>query len=219
MQMAASMGKGSQVRAVRGLKPGHLAADRRSAMVDKRSSGGLVVSALCAAVLAVAVFSPWYSIGITSAGAAAAQQQLATVAQQYGNASLQSMADEVGSQFSSVAGRQLATVSAHQALKDLSRLLLLLAAVALVTSVLALAGVVEVGGGQIACVGIVAAVCVLYRMLAPPGTDTGLVSLSLGWGSWLALFAAAGIVVGGLWGSFADQSKTPRYDSLPDSTL
>ena len=125
-------------------------ADTRTAMADNRASRGLVVSALAAAVLAVSVFSPWYSIGITSAGAAAAQQQLAIVAQQYGNASLQSMADEVGSQFSSVAGRQLATVSAHQALKDVSRLLLLLAAVALVASLLALAGVVEVGGGQIA---------------------------------------------------------------------
>jgi hypothetical protein len=188
-------------------------------MADNRASRGLVVSALAAAVLAVSVFSPWYSLSITSAGAAAAQQQLSTVAQQYGNASLQSMANEVGSQFGSVAGRQLATVSAHQVLKDVSKLLLLLAGVALVASILALAGVVEVSGGQIALVGFAAGVCVLYRMLAPPGADSGLVSLSLGWGSWLALLAAAGIVVGGLWGSFADQSKAPRYDSLPDSIL
>jgi hypothetical protein len=133
-------------------------------MADKRSSPGLLISALAAAVLAVSVFLPWYSLSITPTGAAEAQQQLATVAQQYGNASLQSMANVVGSQFSSVAGRPLATVSAHQALKNLSKLLLLLATVALVASLLTLADVVEVRGGQIALVGFVAVLFVLYRM-------------------------------------------------------
>ena len=188
-------------------------------MADKRASRGLLISALAAAVLAVSVFAPWYSVSITPTGAAEAQHQLATVAQQYGNASLQNMANEVGSQFSSVAGRPLATLSAHQALKDLSKLLLLLAAVALVASVLTLADVVEVSGGQIALVGFLAILFVLYRMLSRPGIDGGLISLSLGWGSWLALVAAVGIVVGGLWGSFAGQSAPPQYDSLHDLTL
>lgn len=187
-------------------------------MADKRSSPGLLISALAAAVLAVSVFLPWYSLSITPTGAAEAQQQLATVAQQYGNASLQSMANVVGSQFSSVAGRPLATVSAHQALKNLSKLLLLLAAVALVASLLTLADVVEVGGGQIALVGFVAVLFVLYRMVSRPGADSGFLSLSLGWGSWLALVAAVGIVVGGLWGSFAGQSASPQYDPLHDLT-
>ena len=104
-------------------------------------------------------------------------------------------------------------------LKDLSKLLLLLAAVALVASLLSLADVVEVSGGQIALVGVVAALFVLFRMVFRPGTDAGFISLSLGWGSWVALLAAAGIVGGGLWGSFAGPSKSPQYDPLHDLTL
>ena len=188
-------------------------------MVENRASRGLLVSALGAAVLAVAMFLPWYSVSITPTGAAEAQQQLSTVAQQYGNASLQNMANEVGAQFSSVAGRPLATVSAHQVLKDVSKLLLLLAAVALVASLLSLADVVEVSGGQIALVGFTAALLVLFRMVSPPGTDAGFISLSLGWGSWVALLAAAGIIGGGLWGSFAGPSRAPQYDPLHDLTL
>jgi hypothetical protein len=188
-------------------------------MADNRASRGPLVSALAAAVLAVSMFLPWYSVSITPTGAAEAQQQLSTVAQQYGNASLQSMASEVGAQFNSVAGRPLATVSAHQVLKDVSKLVLLLAAVALVASLLSLAGVAEVSGGQIALVGFVAALFVLFRMVSPPGTDSGLISLSLGWGTWVALLATAGIVGGGLWDSLAGPSKSPRYDPLHDLTL
>lgn len=186
-------------------------------MAVNRASRGHLISALAAAVLAVALFLPWYSVSITPTGAAEAQQQLSTVAQQYGNASLQSMADAVGSQFSSVAGHPLATVSAHQALKDVSKLLLLLAAVALVASLLTLADVVEVSGGQIALVGCAAILLVLYRMVSPPGAGSGLISLSLGWGSWAALLSAAGIVVGGLWGSFAGGRAPSRYDPLRDA--
>ena len=187
-------------------------------MVDNRAPRGLLVSALGAAVLSVSMFLPWYSVSITPAGAAAAQQQFAAVAQQYGNANLQTMANQIGAQFGSVAGRPLATVSAHQALKDLSKIVLLLAGIALVASLLALAGVVEVGGGQIALVGFAAILCVLYRMLSPPGTDSGLLSLSLGWGSWLALGAAAAIVGGALWTPFAGQGGT-QHDSLGDLSL
>jgi hypothetical protein len=184
-------------------------------MADNRASSGLLVSALAAAVLAVSMFLPWYSVSITPTGAVEAQQQLATVAQQYGNANLQSMANEVGAQFGSVAGRPLATLSAHQVLKDVSKLLLLLAAVALVASLLSLAGVVEVSGGQIALVGSVAALFVLFRMVSPPGTDSGLVSLSLDWGSWAALLAAVGIVVGGIWGSAIAQRSKVSFEAPP----
>src|SRR5689334_19775062 len=71
------------------------AADRGSAMVDNRAPRGLLVSALGAAVLAVAMFLPWYSVSITPSGAAAAQQEFAAVAQQYGNANFQTMADQI----------------------------------------------------------------------------------------------------------------------------
>ncbi len=188
-------------------------------MVDNRPSLGLLVSALGAAVLAVSMFLPWYSVSITPTGAAEAQQQFATVAQQYGNANLQTMANQIGAQFSSVAGRPIATVSAHQALKDISKILLLLAGVALLASLLALADVVEVGGGQIALVGFAATLCVLFRMLSPPGTQTGLISLSLGWGAWVALAAAGAIVGGALWRPFAGQSERAQHDPLRDLGL
>jgi hypothetical protein len=189
-------------------------------MAGNRASRGLLVSALGAAVLAVSTFLPWYSVSITPEGAAQAQQQLATVAQQYGNTSLQNLAGQVGGQFSSIAGRPLTTLSAHQALKNTSKSLLLLAGVALLASLLTLADVLEVNGGQIALVGFAAVLCVLFRMLSPPGADFGgLISLSLGWGSWLALLAAGAIAGGGLWGPVAGQSARPQHDSLGDLRL
>ena len=188
-------------------------------MVDNRAPRGLLVSALGAAVLAVSVFLPWYSVSITPSGAAAAQQEFAAVAQQYGNANLQTMADQIGARFGSVAGRPLATVSAHQALKNISKIVLLLAGVALLASLLELAGIVEIGGGQIALVGFAAILCVLFRMLSPPDGGTGLVSLSLSWGSWLALAAAAAIVVGALWTPFFGESGRAEHDPMGELGL
>jgi uncharacterized membrane protein (Fun14 family) len=175
-------------------------------VVDNR---GLLISALAAAVLAVSMFLPWYSVSITPAGAAEAQQAFATAAQQYGNANMQTMADQIGARFSEVSGRPLVTLSAHQALKDISKVVLLLAGIALLASLLQLAGVVEVGGGQIALVGFAAILCVLFRMLSPPGS----------WGSWLALVAAAAIVGGALWRPSADQSGHVQHDPLGDLRL
>lgn len=183
-------------------------------MRANRPPQGLLLSALGAAVLAVSMFLPWYSVSITASGAAAAQQQFTTVAQQFGNSSAQAMADQIGAGFSSVAGRPLATVTAHEALKDISVVVLLLAALALLASLLRLADVVEVGGDQIALVGFVAILCILYRMLSPPGTDTGLISMSLSWGSWLALVAAIAIVGGALWTSSTGRGEVSALEDL-----
>ncbi len=180
-------------------------------MTEDRAPLGLLIAALGAAVLAVSVFLPWYGVSITGPGAATAQQELAQVAQQYGNATFQAGATEVGAEFSSLAGRQLATVSAHEALKDISRILLAVAGIALLASLLRLAGIrglLEAGGGQIALAGGVAALFVLYRMLSPPGVPTNIVSLSLSWGSWLALLSAGAIVVGGL---LSTSTRTRAY--------
>jgi hypothetical protein len=168
-------------------------------MVEDRPQLGLLIAALGAAVLAVSVFLPWYGVSITASGAASAQQELTTVAQQYGNTTFQTGASRLGAEFSSLAGRQVATVSAHDALKDISKILLVLAAASLLASLLRLAGLggLEGGGGQIALAGGLAALFVLYRMLTPPGAQ-GLVSLSLSWGIWLALLSTAAIVGGGL---------------------
>lgn len=175
-------------------------------MVDNRPSRGLLLSALGSAVLAVSMFLPWYSLSITASGAAVAQQQFATAAQQYGNPAMQAMAAQVGAQIGSFSGHTLATVTAHQILKDISVVLLLLAGLALVASLLRLAAVVEVSGDQIALLGLAAVLCVLYRLLSPPGPHTDLFSLSLSWGGWVALLAAVAIVGGGLWTPSAGQA-------------
>ena len=168
-------------------------------MNEGRASGGLLLSALGAAVLAVATFQPWYEITITPAGAAAAQQQLSTAAQQYGNSAMQTLANQIGAGFNSVAGRPLASVSAHQSLKHVSLVLLILAGASLLVALLRLAGMLDTGNGWIAIFGLLAALCVLYRMFSPPNPAAGLMSLSLVWGSWLALIGASAIVVGGAW--------------------
>ena len=181
-------------------------------MNDDRAPLGFLIVALGAAVLAVSVFLPWYGVSITASGAATAQQEIAAVAQQYGNPSFQTGASQVGAEFSSLAGHQLATVSAHDVLKDISKILLVLAALALLASLFRLAGVtglLEAGGGQIALAGGLAALFVLYRMVSPPGAQVQLISLSLTWGIWLALLGTAAIVAGGLISGSAQTRARP----------
>jgi hypothetical protein len=185
-------------------------------MVDNRAPrGGLAVSALGSAVLAVSMFLPWYSLGFTANGAAAERQQFAALAQQYGsagNVSMQAMADRVGEGFSSIVGRQLVTLSAHEALKDLSVVVLVLAGASLLASLLLLADVVDVSGGQIALVGFAATLCVLFRMLSPPHPHTELVAYSLSWGSWLALAASLAVAGGALWAPSAADDQHAAVD-------
>lgn len=181
-------------------------------MVDERAQVGFLVAALGAAVLAVSVFLPWYGVSITASGAASAQQELAGVAQQYGNATFQTGASRLGAEFSALAGRRLATVSAHEALKDIGPIILVLAGLALLASLLRLAGIaglLEAGGGQIALAGSLAALFVLYRMLRPPGVEGDLVSLSPSWGSWVALLSAAAIAAGGLLAASRQSRRQP----------
>jgi hypothetical protein len=181
---------------------------------DGRAPLGLLIAALGAAVLAVSVFLPWYGVSITASGAASAQQELATVAQQYGNTAFQTGASQVGAELSALAGRQVATVSAHDVLKDIGPILLILAAVSLLAALLRLAGVTglfDAGGGQIALAGGMAALFVLYRMLVRPAGQTDLVSLSLGWGVWLALLGAAAIVAGGFLAGSAQPRRRPVH--------
>lgn len=188
------------------LKPFLLAADE-PAMAARRSRVGHCVAVAAAALLAVSVFLPWYSISITAGGAAYAQSALNQAAQQFGNTTLQAEATTVGAQFPTVAGHQLATVSAHQFLHTISVLLLALAALAFFGALMWLAEVdepIEVDGGQVAAVGAVATLLVLFRVLDHPHTPGGLVSLSESWGIWLALLSAAGIVAGGLIGRASD---------------
>jgi len=109
-------------------------------MAGDRPRYGLLVSALGAIVLAVSVFLPWYGVSFTADGLAFAQQAGDQAAAQFGNATLQSYMGEFHANLSSLAGHQFTALSAHQALKDLNVVLLLLAGVATVIALLALAG-------------------------------------------------------------------------------
>jgi hypothetical protein len=185
-------------------------------MAEDRLRLGSLVSAVGAALLAVSVFLPWYGVTLTASGAASAQQALNNVAQQYGNATFQTQAKVVGLGFSAFTGHQLTTLSAHQALKYLDVILLILAAIAFLVTLLRLArvsGPIQAGGGQAAFVGLLATVCVLYRMVERPAPLEQVFSLSLSWGIWLALAGSVAIVVGSLWSTLT-RSPNPSASSL-----
>lgn len=175
-------------------------------MTGDRPRYGLLVSAFGAIVLAVAVFLPWYGVSFTAAGIAFAQQAGDQAAAQFGNATLQSYMGEYHATLSTLAGHQFTALSAHQALKDLNVVLLLLAGAAIVIALLALAGAgfssASAPDGHRApllLLGILAAVCVLFRIVNPPTPEGGVLALSIREGAWLALLGSAAMVAGSLW--------------------
>ena len=182
-------------------------------MARDRSRYGLAVSALGAIVLAVSVFLPWYGISLTGAGVALAQHVGDQVAAQYGNASLQAYMNSLHPDLSALAGQQLGALSAHQVLHVLNVVLLILAGLALLDALLALArsdGAMPGGaGGSVVVLGVLAGMCVAYRMFVPPTPAGGLASLSLREGAWLALLGSMAIALGGMW---------PRATSSPSAT-
>ncbi|HTB49978.1 MAG TPA: hypothetical protein VK701_03300 [Solirubrobacteraceae bacterium] len=178
-------------------------------MVEDHLRLGSLISAIGAALLAVSVFLPWYGVSLTASGAASAQQALNNVAQQYGNATFQTQAKALGLGFGAFTGHQLTTLSAHQALKYLDVILLILAAIAFLAALLRLAGEpIQTGGGQIALVGLLATVCVLFRMVERPAPLEQIFSLSLSWGIWLALASSVAVVVGSLWPSTSRPNRS-----------
>jgi hypothetical protein len=194
-------------------------------MTGDRPRYGLLVSAFGAVVLAVAVFLPWYGVSFTAAGIAFAQQAGDQAAAQFGNAALQSDMGEYHATLSTLAGHQITALSAHQALKDLNVVLLLLAGAAIVIALLALAGAgfssassPDGHRGPLALLGLVAAACVIFRMVDPPTPAGGVLALSLREGAWLALLGAVAIVVGaflpeGLSARGASSSDTKKLQS------
>jgi len=172
-------------------------------MAGDRPRYGLLISALGAIVLAVSVFLPWYGVSFTADGLAFAQQAGDQAAAQFGNATLQSYMGEFHANLSSLAGHQFTALSAHQALKDLNVVLLLLAGLAIVIALMALAGSDSSSSGghraPLALLGVIAAVCVLYRMVDPPSPAGNFLALALREGAWLALLGSVAIVAGALW--------------------
>jgi len=180
-------------------------------MAGERPRYGLLISALGAIVLAVSVFLPWYGVSFTAAGLTLAQQVGDQAAAQFGNAALQSYMSmsSFHANLSSLAGHQFMALSAHQALKDLNVVLLILAGLAIAVALIALAGPASASSSSdghrapLLLLGAVAAVCVLYRMVDPPSVEGNFLALSLREGAWLALLGSIAMMAGALWPSSA----------------
>jgi hypothetical protein len=171
-------------------------------MGSNRSRYGLLVSALGAILLAVSVFLPWYGLSFTASGVALVQQSADQLASQFGNATLQAYVGAQHASLSALAGQEFAAVSAHQVLRDLNIVLLVLAGLAMLDALIPLARggpLSEGAGAAVLLLGGMATVCVAYRMVHPPTVAGELVSLSLREGAWLALVGSLAIVAGGLW--------------------
>ena len=189
-------------------------------MTGDRPRYGLLVSAFGAILLAVAVFLPWYGVSFTAAGIAFAQQAGSEAAAQFGNAALQGYMGEYHATLSTLAGHQITALSAQQALKDLNVVLLLLAGAAIVIALLALAGAgfssassPDGHRGPLALLGLVAAACVLFRILDPPAPDGGVLALSIREGAWLALLGSVAMIVG----AFLPERLAARGSSSSDA--
>jgi hypothetical protein len=172
-------------------------------MVRDRSRYGLLVSALGAVVLAISVFLPWYGVSFTARGIAAIQQLGGEVARQIGDPALQSRVAAGSRALTPFAGTEVASLNAHQVLHDLNVILLILAGLALLDALIPLAraaaAVPEGAGGAVVLLGLIAAVCVLFRIAVPPTPAGGMIALSAREGAWLALAGSIAMIVGGLW--------------------
>jgi hypothetical protein len=168
-------------------------------MAGDRPRYGPLLSALGAILLAVSVFLPWYGVSITADGIAFIQRAGAQFAAQFGNAQLQDAVGGLHADLGGLAGRQVAALSAHQALTHISVVLLILAGAGILLALSALARAEQPSyGGPIAILGVVATACVLYRLLDPPNAVSSLVTLSLREGAWLSLLGALAMITGGL---------------------
>ena len=171
-------------------------------MTDDQSRLGSLIATVGAVVLGVSVFLPWYALSWTADGASFAAQQLNGAAQQYGNSAFQGIVGGLAAHVQALAGHRIGSVSAHDALKTIGWLLLILAAITFVLSlarVAGTAGAAESGRGITALAGLAAIALVLFRIADRPGGGQDLISVSLGAGAWLALLSAGAVLLGSLW--------------------
>src|ERR1700680_2171788 len=186
-------------------------------MPGERPRHGLMLSVGGAVLLAVSVFLPWYAVSITADGIAFIQRAGTQFAAQFGNAQLQGAVAGLHADFSALAGRQLAPASAHEALTNISVVLLIVASLGLLLGLSALARTVPLSSGShgelIALLGALAAACVLYRVLRVPDPAPGFVTYSLREGPWLSLLGSLAMVAGGL------STRGLGARRAPDATL
>ncbi len=168
-------------------------------MTTERSRYGLLMSSLGAALLAGSLFLPWYRVSVNTAGVGDHHAGVLAAAHIGG------LSADVASLHGALADQPLGAVTAEQVLGALSVILLVLAGLSLLDALVPLvrgSSPVPAGaGGAVVLLGIVASVCVLYRMIAPPSPGGELLALSLREGAWLSLLGALMVALGGLWPS------------------
>ncbi len=171
-------------------------------MAADRSPIGWLVSAFGAIVLIVSVFLPWYALGLSSRGIAYMQQLQNEDVQRYGNAALQGELGSMQTHMQALAGKQLVTITAHQAFSTISVVLLVCGGLGVLIALLPLAREISSDfdgtAPWLALLGVIAAACVLYRMAVRP-SENAEITLSLREGAWLALLGSLALVAGGLW--------------------
>jgi hypothetical protein len=181
--------------------------------IDRRRYG-LLVATLGAVLLAVSVFLPWYGISFTQYGASAVAHAGQEVIERFGNSSLSGYAAKLPAEAAALAGHQVGSVSAHDALKNISVVLLILAGLALLDALIPLARgsrLADGAGGALVLAGLLAAVLVVFRIAVPPAIAGDYLSLAPREGAWLALLGALAIIAGGLW----PRSLRPSGDEQP----
>ncbi len=171
-------------------------------MAADRSPTGWLVSALGAIALIVSVFLPWYALGLSTRGIAYMQQLQSEEVQRFGNATLQGELGGLHTRVQALAGKQLVTITAHQAFSRISVVLLICGGLGVLIALVPLAREMSSDfdgtAPWLALLGAIAGACVLYRMAVRP-SEASYFTLSLREGAWLALLGSAGLVLGGLW--------------------
>lgn len=169
-------------------------------MDQRRSPFCLLVSALGAGVVAVSVFLPWYAL---SSGVAARTGGAAAPGP--GVSALQ----------------QFATVDGQHAFRYAGVILLVLAGLAMLDSLVPLATSASAAGngagGSVCLLGALGAVCVLYRLVDPPGLGGEAVTVSMRAGGWIALGGCVTMVLAGIWprAGAAGERSAPQRAPLP----
>ncbi len=157
----------------------------------------LAVSALGGILTAIAVYQPFYGLGITPAGVSLAAQEVSSLP------GLSQYSGQFSSEAAPLAGRSLVGVSAHQVLHNISIALLIIAALAILISLVGLASARPVLPADsrrfLVGIGLVGAVLTIFRMIVRPDPDPEFITLTLRIGSFMALGGCAAIAAGGLW--------------------
>ena len=168
-------------------------------MQARASRTGLMVSALGGVATVIAVFLPWYGVGITQAGIDFATGAISRIFPQFAGSALDSQMREAGRV---VAGHQVAGVSAHQAFSSTSTIMAIAAGGAALLAIVALARPVPdlVGGpGVLLLLGAVAGAIAVWHMVSVPNPAPGFITVSLKPAAWLGLLGSVAVVVGALW--------------------